>query len=188
MKLLNLNSKNLLWAALFFVVALLQNCKKEAGNTAASLPKQGMYALINDTAWTALTVTATLEYTGFSTGKVFTCTGTMGNKMIHLVAAQNNVAASNGFPVGPANANLDSFDYFILPVHRNLTEQSTTLGTTPGASLVITDIDSAKQLISGTFSFPSRDSVYDAIGNLTSVQINQIANGIFKQVHYIYTP
>src|SRR5471030_1269936 len=98
MKILKQNSKNLLRAALLFVVALLQNCKKEAVNTPAALPKQGMYALINDTAWTAQAVTASLEYNGFSTGKIFTCTGTMGNQMIQLMASQNNVAAGSDFP------------------------------------------------------------------------------------------
>jgi hypothetical protein len=188
MKILKQNSKNLLKVALLFVVALLQNCKKEAANTPAALPKQGMYALINDTAWTAQTVTASLGFNGFNTGKIFTCRGTMGNQMIQLTAIQNNVAAGSDFPVGPANVNLDSFGYFILPVHRDLIEQNPTLGTTAGTSLVITAIDSVKRLISGTFTFPQADSVYDANGNVIAVQINQIANGVFKQVHYVYTP
>jgi hypothetical protein len=180
--------KNLLVAALLFVIALLQNCKKEGANTPAALPKQGMYALINDTAWTAVTVTASLEYGGFSAGKIFTCTGTMDNKIIQLIAVQNNVAAGNDFPVGDANNSSDSFGYFILPVHRNLTEQNVTPGTAAGTSLVITAIDTAKRLISGTFKFPQADSAYDAYGNVTAVQKNQIANGFFKQVHYVYTP
>jgi hypothetical protein len=189
MKILKQNSKNLLKATLLFVVALLQNCKKEAANTTpAALPKQGMYALINDTAWTAVTVAASLEYDGFSTGKIFTCRGTMGNKMIQLIAIQNNVAAGNDFAVGPANGNFDSFGYYILPVHRNLTEQNPTTGTTAGTSLVITAIDTANRLISGTFTFPQQDTAYDANGNVTAVQKNQIANGFFKQVHYVYTP
>ena len=121
-----------------------------------------MYALINDTAWTAVTMTASLEYNGLSTGKTFTCRGTMDNKMIQLTAIQNNVAAGNYFPVGPANANSDSFGYYILPVHRNLTEQNPTLGTTGGTSLVITDIDTGGRLISGTFKFPQADTAYDA--------------------------
>jgi hypothetical protein len=188
MKILKQNSKNLLKAALLFVVALLQNCKKEAANTLAVPPKQGMYALINDTAWTAVTVAASLEYDGFSTSKIFTCRGTMGNQFIQLIAIQNNVVAGNDFPVGAVDGNLASFAYYILPVHRDLIEQTTTPGTTAGTSLVITAIDTAKRLISGTFTFPSRDSVYDAIGNVISVQNNQIANGAFKQVHYVYTP
>jgi hypothetical protein len=188
MKILKQNSKNLLKVALLFVAALLQNCKKEAANTPAALPKQGMYALINDTAWTALTVTASLEYNGLSTGKTFTCQGTRGNQMIQLIAVQNNVAAGNDFPVGPANGNSDSFGYFILPVHRNLTEQNTTPGNTAGTSLVITAIDTTKRLISGTFTFPQADSAYDANGNVIAVQKNQITDGFFKQVHYVYTP
>jgi hypothetical protein len=190
MKILKQNSKNLLKAALFFVVALSQNCKKEtaAANAPAALPTQGMYALINDTAWTALTVSASLAYNTFSTSKIFTCTGIAGSQMIQLIAAQNDVAAGSDFPVGPANGNLNSFSYFVLPIHRSLTEQITTPGTTAGASLVITAIDSAKRLISGTFTFPSRDSIYDANGNVISVQKNQITNGFFKQVHYVYTP
>jgi len=187
MKILKQNSKNLLKAALLLIVALLQNCKKEAANTPAP-PKQGMYALINDTAWTAVTVAASLEYNGFSTGKIFTCRGTMGNQMIQLTAIQNNVVAGNNFPVGPANSNLDSFGYYILPVHRNLTEQNPTAGTTAGTSLVITAIDTVNRLISGTFTFPQGDTAYDAYGNVTAVQKNQIANGVFKQVHYVYTP
>lgn len=183
-----LKQKNLLKAALLFVVALLQNCKKEAANTLAAPPKQGMYALINDTTWTATTVAASLEYDGFSTGKIFTCRGTMGNKMIQLIAIQNNVAAGNYFPVGPANSNFDSFGYYILPVHRNLTEQNPTAGTTAGTSLVITAIDTINRLISGTFTFPQQDTAYDAFGNVTAVQKNQITNGFFKQVHYVYTP
>jgi hypothetical protein len=187
MKILKQNSKNLLKATLLLVAALLQNCKKEAANTPAAPPKQGMYALINDTAWTAVTVSASLEYNGFSSGKIFTCRGTMGNQIIQLIAMQNNVAAGSDFPVGPANGNLASFYYYILPVHRELTEQNPTLGTTAGASLVITAIDTGKRLISGTFTFPQADSAYDANYNLTAVQKNQITNGVFKQVHYVYT-
>src|SRR3979411_1715028 len=113
MKILKQNLKNLLMAALLFVVALLQNCKKEVANTSAAPPKQGMYAMINDTAWTAQTVTASLVYNRFSTGKIFTCSGTMGNQMIQLIAIQNNVAASSDFPLGPVNGALDSFNYFV---------------------------------------------------------------------------
>ncbi|HZX57117.1 MAG TPA: DUF6252 family protein [Mucilaginibacter sp.] len=188
MKILKPNSKNLLLAPLLLVAALLQNCKKEASNTPAAPPKQGMYALINDTAWTAVTITASLEYNGFSTGKTFTCEGTMGKQIIQLIATQNNVAAGNDFPVGPANGNLAVFGYYIQPVHRNLTEQNPTLGTTAGTSLVITAIDTANRLISGTFKFPQADSAYDAFGNVTAVTKNQIANGVFKQIHYVYTP
>jgi hypothetical protein len=188
MKILKQNSKNLLGAALLFVVALLQNCKKEAANTLAAPSKQGMYALINDTAWTAVTVAASLEYNGFSTGKIFTCRGTMGNKIIQLTAIQNNVAAGNNFPVGPADGNLATFEYYILPVHRELVEQTTTPGTTDGASLVITAIDTANRLISGTFTFPQADSAYDANYNFISAQKNQITKGVFRQVHYVYTP
>ncbi|GAC1314860.1 MAG: hypothetical protein NVSMB24_39960 [Mucilaginibacter sp.] len=190
MKILKQNSKSLFKAALLFVVALSQNCKKEAATakTQAALPAQGMYALINDTAWIAQTVTATLEYDRFSTSKIFTCRGTAGNQIIQLVAIQNDASAGSDFQVGPANGNSDNFSYFILPIHRSLTEQTTTPSTTAGSSLVITAIDSAKRLISGTFTFPSLDSAYDANGNVIAVQKNQIANGFFKQVHYVYTP
>jgi hypothetical protein len=109
------NSKNLLFATLLFFAVLLQNCKKDAAGTTAAPPKQGMYALVNDTAWTASTVTASLEYNGFNTGKTFTCQGTMGNKIIQLIASQNNVAAGNDFPLGPANANSASFGYLYYP-------------------------------------------------------------------------
>lgn len=178
--------KHLLQAALLLVVALLQNCKKETAHIPATPPKQGMFALINDTAWTAVTVTASLEYDG--TRKIFTCRGTTDNKIIQLIAIQNNVTAGNDFPVGPANGNFDSFGYYILPVHRALTEQNPTLGTAPGTSLVITAIDTANRLISGTFTFPQADTAYDAVGNVTMVQNNLITSGFFKQVHYVYIP
>jgi hypothetical protein len=187
MKILKRRSKNLLKAALLLVAALLQNCKKEATHTPVGPPGQGMYALVNDTAWTALTVTATLDYSGHNTDKTFTCQGTMGNKIIQLVAVQSNASAGSNFPVGPVNGNLVNFGYFILPVHRNLTEQNTTAGTTAGTSLVITGIDTANKLISGTFKFPQADTAYDAFGNVTAVTQNQITNGFFKQVHYTYT-
>ncbi|MGZ3778207.1 MAG: DUF6252 family protein [Mucilaginibacter sp.] len=188
MKILKQHSKNLLKAALLFVVALVQNCKKEVAKTPVAPSNEGMYALVNDTAWTAITVTASLEYDGTSAGKTFTCMGTMDGKIIQLIATQNNVAAGNDFPVGPANGNSAIFGYYIQPVHRNLTEQNPTLGTTEGTSLVITDIDTGKRLISGTFKFPQADSAYDAFGNVTAVTKNLIANGVFKKVHYVYTP
>jgi hypothetical protein len=188
MKTLKPNPKILLAAALLLVAALLQNCKKETAHTPAAPPQQGMYALVNDTAWTAETVAAILEYDRVSTGKIFTCRGTMGNKIIQFIATQNNVAPGNNFTVGPVNGNFDSFGYYILPVHRDLTEQNPTTGTTDGASLVITDIDTANRLISGTFKFPQQDTAYDAFDNVTAVQKNQITNGFFKQVHYVYTP
>jgi hypothetical protein len=188
MKILKLNSKSLLVAALLLFAALLQNCKKEAAHTPAAPPKQGMYALINDTAWTAVTIEASLEYDGFSTGKTFTCRGTGGKQIIQLIAIQNNVAAGNDFPVGPANGNLATFGYYIQPIHRNLTEQNPTPGTTAGTSLVISAIDTGKRLISGTFTFPQADTAYDAFGNVTAVTKNQIDKGFFKQVPYVYKP
>lgn len=189
MKISKLNSKILPGAVLLFAMALLPNCKKDVAHpTAAAPPTQGMYAVINDTAWTAVTVAATLQYTGFSTGKIFTCRGTMGNKMIQIIASQSNVEAGSDFPLGPANGNLASFGYYILPVHLNLTEQNPTPGTDAGTSLVITNIDTAKRLISGTFTFPARDSIYDAFGNVILVVKSQINNGFFKKVPYVYTP
>jgi hypothetical protein len=182
------NSKNLLITALLLVAALLQSCKKETAHAPAPPPAAGMYALVNDTAWTAVTIAASLEYDRPSTSKVFTLRGTMGDKIIELISTQNNVAAGNNFPIGPANGNFASFGYYILPVHRALTEQNPTAGTVNGTSLVITAIDTTNRLISGTFKFPQADTAYDAIGNVTVVQNNQITNGFFKQVHYVYTP
>jgi len=178
---------HVLGATLLFAVVLLQNCKKETAKTPAAIPTKGMYALINDTAWTAETVVATLEYDAAS-GKVFTCRGTTGNKIIQLTAVQSNAPAGNNFPVGPVNANFDSFGYYILPLHRALTEQNPTAGTVAGTSLVITAIDTVNRFISGTFTFPQADTAYDAVGNVTVVQNNLITNGFFKQVHYVYTP
>jgi hypothetical protein len=188
MKILKRNSKNVLTAALLLGAALLQNCKKETAHTVAAPPAQGMYALINDTAWTAVTLVASLEYDGLGTGKIFSCRGTMGDKIIQLIAGQNNVAAGNNFPVGPATGGLTSFGYYIQPIHRNLTEQNPTAGTVAGTSLVITAIDTGKRLISGTFTFPQADTAYDAFGNVTAVTKNQIDKGFFKQVPYVYKP
>lgn len=189
MKILKPDSKILIGAALLFAAALLQNCKKDGVKTAAATPPaQGMYALINDTAWTAATVAATLQYTSFGTGKVFTCRGTMGNKMIQIIASQNDASAGSSFPLGPANGSLTSFGYYTLPVHLSLTEQNPTPGTEAGTSLVITAVDTSKRLISGTFTFQARDSIYDAFGNVILVVKNQINNGFFKQVPYVYTP
>lgn len=189
MKILKPSASKLFVAALIMAAALLQNCKKQAANPpAATVPEHGMYALINDTAWTAESITASLGYDATSTSRVFLCQGTMGNKMIQLTAYQSNVLASNDFPLGTANNSLNNFAYFILPVHRNLTEQNVTPGTTPGVSMVITSIDTGKRLISGTFAFPMADSAYDAFGGLTAVQQNLVKKGVFKEVHYVYTP
>lgn len=186
MKILKQHSTILIASVLLCTAMLLQNCKKEAAKTTAALPQQGMYALINDTAWTAITVSASLEYNALNSYKTFTCRGTMDKQIIQLVTTQNDVKAGSDFPVGPANGNLTSFGYFIQPIHRELTEQNPTSGTVAGTSMVITAIDPAKQLISGTFTFPQADSAFDANYNLTAVQRNQINNGFFKNVHYEY--
>lgn len=188
MKILKQNSKILGKATFLLALLLLQNCKKEATKTTIALPTQGMYALINDTAWTATTVTASLTYDASGSSRIFTCRGTMGGRIIQLVAGQTNVPAANNFPVGSANSNLASFFYYIEPIHRELTEQNPTAGTTAGTSLVITAIDTNKRLISGTFTFPQADSAYDANYNFIFAQNNQIANGFFKQIPYEYIP
>jgi hypothetical protein len=189
MKISKINSRNLLYATLLLAAVLLQNCKKGVVNApVAGPPKQGMYALVNDTAWTAEILSASLEYNAANTGITFNCEGTMGNQMIQLTAFQSNEAASNYFPVGATAGNLSNFAYYILPIHRSLTEQNVTRGTTAGSSMVITAIDSAKRLISGTFMFPSPDSTYDAIGNLILVHTNHITKGVFKLVPYVYKP
>jgi len=186
MKILKMNLKTLLTVVLFLAITLLQCCKKDATKTTVEPPTQGMYAIINDTAWTAVTVQASLAYDPVSTSRIFTCSGTMGNRIIQLVAAQNNVTPGNNFPLGNANNNAANFFYYIQPIHRELTEQNPTAGTTSGTSLVITSIDTSKQLISGTFTFPQVDSAFDANYNFLFSQNNQIANGFFKQVHYVY--
>jgi hypothetical protein len=190
MKILGQNLKNFRHAALLLAVALLQNCKKEAVNTPAAPQKPGMYALVNDTAFTAVTVTASLMYDEFEAAKNFTLTGTMGNKTIQLSAIQPNVAESADFQLGPASINFNTFSYYAQPAPGNtFTQQSVPSGRAiPGASIMITAIDTAKRLISGTFTFPSQDNVYDANGKLILTQNNQITKGVFNQVPYIYTP
>lgn len=186
MKIFTRNLKALSVVGLLLLVLILQNCKRAIVNTPTSLPTKGMYALINDTVWTPPIVSASLAYDASNKSKTFTCIGTMGDKIIQLVASQNNVVAGNNFPIGNINGSSVSYYYYIQPIHRELTEQNPTFGNAPGTNLTITEIDTSKQLISGTFTFPQVDSAYDPNYNFIFSTTNQIKNGFFKQIHYGY--
>ena len=172
--------------ALFSVVLLLQNCKKDTV-TASTTSTEPMIAYINDSTWIATDIKATLTYNSATKTKVFTCSGLANNKQINLYVTQNNANNSPGFPLATYTVNSTSdvaLSYYYMQ-NGVLAPQGT---VAPGSgSVVVTAVDSVKKVITGTFTFESLKNNYDGNGNITSVTVAQISNGGFNNIPYTFT-
>jgi hypothetical protein len=189
MKILKLNPKIALIASLISMVFLLQNCKKAAAVSPTKQPLVGaMVAYINDTAWIGTKIEARIAFNVADSSKSFYIYGVSGNKAIDLLAGQAHATNTPGFPL---NNNNDSpvFDLSVqqTPGGVYLLDRST-VGTSSGASLFITAVDTVNQTISGTFSFPAFKNIYDSNGYVTSEkQFAEISSGKFTSVPYSYS-
>jgi hypothetical protein len=175
---------------LFAAVLLLQNCKKDTV-IASAASNALMFAIINDTTWSADTVTASITYNSILKTKVFNCTAIAKNKELNMSATQSNASNTPGFPLSTFNADsagTNKFSYYINQKNSSGNYEFVQSGTVaPGSgTVIITAIDSVKKVMTGIFSFASKKNNYDSNGNITSVTISEITAGAFNNMPYTF--
>jgi hypothetical protein len=171
---------------LLLAVLLLQNCKKDT-ITEIATSNNTLFAVINDTTWSAVNIQAALTYNSAAKTKVFTCTGTATNQEVtfNITATNTNNTASFPLQSFQDNASTITFDYLRANTSGTYIEQGT-VGAGSG-TITFTAVDSVAHKCSGIFSFIARHNNYDNKGNLISVTINEVANGAFNSLPYTFT-
>lgn len=175
---------------LLLTAFLLQNCKKDTVTATAS-SNTTLFAVINDSTWTADTVTAAITYNAATKTKVFSCTGVGLGKEINMALTQNNAINTGGFPL--ATFVVDNTSNVLLSYY---TEQKNASGVyvlapqgtvDPGSgTVIISAIDSVKRQITGTFDFTTLKNTYDSQGNITAVTRAHITAGAFNKMPYTF--
>jgi hypothetical protein len=170
---------------LLLAVLLLQKCKKDT-YTAYATSGNTMFAVINDTTWSADTIQAVITYNSATKSKVFTCTGIANNKEVNISLTLPTSSNTPGFPLSTFNADVAGNNVFSYYVKGN--NGFTELGTVaPGSgTIAFTTVDSVKKVLTGSFSLVSEKKNYDNNGNLISVTISEVAGGAFNSMPYTF--
>jgi len=174
-------------ATLIIAVLLLQKCKTDTV-TATATSSNTMFAVINDTTWSADTINASITYNAATNAKVCTFIGTARDKQVRVSVTVNNGTSTAGFPIGTYNADAagkNTFAYYTSSGNGVFVQQGTVI---PGSgTITIASVDSVKKQMTGTFSLVAKKTVYDNSGNIVSTTINEIAGGAFNNMPYTFT-
>jgi hypothetical protein len=171
---------------LLLAVLLLQNCKKDT-YTAVATSSNTLFAVINDTTWSAVDIQASLTYNSANKTKVFTCTGIATNQKVTFNVTATNTDNTASFPLEnfQDNGSTITFDYLRANSSGTYIEQGT-VGPLSG-SISFTSVDSVAHKCSGTFAFTASHNNYDNNGNIISVTINEVSGGAFNSLPYTFT-
>jgi hypothetical protein len=170
---------------LLLAVLLLQKCKKDTYSAFAT-SNNTLFAVINDTTWSADTIQAVITYNAASKSKVFTCTGIADNKEVNISVTLPTSTNTPGFPLSTFNA--DSAGHTVFSYYTKGNGGFVELGSVaPGSgTIVFTTVDSVKKVLTGTFSLFAQRKNYDKNGNLISVTNANIASGAFNSMPYTF--
>jgi len=174
-------------ATLILTVLLLQKCKTDSF-TASTTSSNTMFAVINDTTWSADTINASITYNAAAKTKVLSCSGIAKNKEVKMSVTLGSNSNTAGFPLNTYNADaagMNTFAYYTSSGNNVFVQQGTVI---PGSgTIIIAAIDSVKKQMSGTFSLVAKKVVYDKDGNIVSTTINEVAGGAFNNMPYTFT-
>ena len=171
---------------LLLAVLLLQKCKKDT-YTAYAASTNTMYAIINDSTWSADTTQAAITYNSAAKTKVFTCSGIANNKEVTFSVNIPSSSNTPGFPLYTFNAdsaNLHQFAFYTKGSGVFVEQGSVGAGS---GTVMFTAIDSVKKVVTGTFSLVTRKYNYDGSGNLISITINKVLDGAFNSMPYTFS-
>ena len=171
---------------LLLAVLLLQKCKKDT-YTAYATSSNTMFAVVNDSTWSADTIQASITYNSAAKTKVFSCTGIANNKEVKIAVTMASTSNTPGMPLATYNADAagNNLFYYYTKGSSGFVQQGT-VGAGDG-TVVVTAVDSVKKVMSGTFSLVSKRNNYDTNGNLISITINEVADGAFNSMPYTFT-
>ena len=178
--------KIVLIASLISAVLLLQNCKKDT-YTATATSSNTLFAVINDTTWSAVNIQAALTYNAATKTKVFTCTGTATNQEVTFNITATDGTNTASFPLRTFNDDGSTITFAYLRANSagSYIQQGTV--APHSGTITFTAVDSVARKCSGTFSYISLHNNYDNSGNIVSATINDVANGAFNNLPYTFT-
>jgi hypothetical protein len=175
---------------LFLGVLLLERCKKtEVTETVTST--NTLFATINDTSWSADTITAALNYSSATATKVFTCTGIADNKELNIQVTQTQATNTPGIPLISFTSNASTINFSYATSEKNsagvVTWYPQGAVTAESGFVTFTVIDSVKKVVSGTFNFVTTQIVYNPDGTIYTTTHNQVQAGAFNNLPYKFT-
>lgn len=176
---------------LFLAVLALERCKKDTVNATATSTNT-LFALINDTTWSATNIAASMAYNSSDQTKTFTCTGSDSDKQIVMTIKLSNAMNTAGFPLSTFNADQAgtvTFSFSRLgkdSLGNPVFVQQGTVNAGSG-SFTVSSIDSVKKTLSGIFSFSTLKNEYDGQGKIISTSRNLIQSGAFNGLPYTFT-
>ncbi|MGN8071934.1 hypothetical protein [Mucilaginibacter sp. SG564] len=167
----------------------IQSCKKDVTTSASTTSDKILSASINSVAWNPDTVSAAITYNAATKTKTFSVVGIALQKKVSISVAVPNSTNTAGFPF--ATFKVDSVNNKVQLAYYTQTVVNgpfTQIGTVePGSgSVTTTAIDSVKKVITGTYSFTSKQVNYDGSGNIISINIQQILSGSFTNLPYTF--
>jgi len=174
-------------ATLILAVLLLQNCKKDT-ITETATSSNTLFAVINDTTWSATKINASLTYNAAAKTKVFTCTGFATNQEVAFtITATNQTDNSASFPVQSFSDDgvATTFAYLTSTGSGNYVQQGQV--TPQSGTIIFTAVDAVKKVCSGTFYFTTTQNNYDGHGNIVSITKNEVFDGAFNNMPYTFT-
>lgn len=178
-------------AILFLAVLCLERCKKDSVEATATSTNT-LFALINDTTWTATNISATMVYNSSDQSKTFTCIGTDSDKKVVMTIKATNAINTAGFPLTTFNADQAgnvTFSFSRMGKDSLGNPAFIQQGTVDAGSgsFTISSIDSVKKTMSGTFYFTTLKTNYDNQGNIVSTVHNLVSSGAFNALPYTFT-
>jgi len=171
---------------LLLAVLLLQNCKKDT-YTEVATSSNTLFAVINDTTWSAVNIQASLTYNSATKTKVFTCTGTATNQEVTFTITADNTINTASFPLETFNDDgvNNTFAYLRANSAGTYIDQGTV--ASGSGAITFTAVDSVAHKCSGIFQYIAKHNNYDNNGNIISVTINEVEAGAFNSLPYTFT-
>jgi hypothetical protein len=171
---------------LLLAVLLLQNCKKDT-YTEIATSNNTLFAVINDTTWSAVNIQAAMTYNSTAKTKVFTCTGTATNQEVTFNITANTSDNTASFPLQTFNANASNITFAYLRANTSGTYIQQGAVAAGSGTITFTSVDSVAHKCSGIFSYITLHNNYDNNGNIVSVTVNDVADGAFNNLPYTFT-
>ncbi|MBB6126921.1 DUF6252 family protein [Mucilaginibacter lappiensis] len=166
----------------------IQSCKKDVTTSASTISDKILSANINGTAWNPDTVSAAITYNAATKIKTFSVAGIALQQKVSISVAVPNSINTAGFPFATYKVDATNNVQLVYSYQTLLGGSYDPVGTVePGSgSVTTTAIDSVKKVITGTYSFTSKQVNKDQNGNIISINVQQILSGTFTNLPYTF--
>lgn len=180
-------------ACLILVVLLFQNCKKSSNNNTPTTitPPPLLTANVNGSTWTPDTLSATITYNTALKTKVLSFTGTLKQERVTCSVTLKNATAANDFIIGDYPVDDKGNPQMVYSKQQkdgngNYVFVPLATAAPNYGKVSVTAIDSAKGVITGTFSFTYTKTNYNSNGEVVSITNYAVTGGTFTDMPYTF--